>query len=178
MESPDLLNDPEIVTDINRMMRTHSRSDLNRMCTEASLAGSGTKHDMAQRLVLARHRKIESRDCVLNRLRRQRKQIYLTQLNDGHYLYPEPNLVFHQQTRRVFCRHVGDATDGVPKQYETLRESDLEFCRQWKIPYSVPEMPVQDLEPVDECKESQTTIRETDSSDEDEDDHDDPPYKI
>lgn len=165
MESQDLLNDPDIVTDINRMMRTHSRSDLIRMCTEASVPGLGTKHDMAQRLVLARHKKIESRDCVLNRLRRQRQQIYLTQLNDGHYLYPEPNLVFHHQTRRVFCRHVGDATDGVPKQYETLRESDLEFCRQWKIPYSIPEMPVQDLDSAYESKESQPVHDQEDDCD-------------
>lgn len=145
MNRKEFLNQPDVVMEINRLMRAHSRSDLISMCTEKKVPVSGTKHDMATRLTLTKHNMMESRDTVLDKLRRRRQEIRLIQLNDGNYLYAEPNLVFHQQSRRVFCRHEGDATDGVPKEYSTLRESDIEYCKLWKLPYEIPEQPVQDV---------------------------------
>ena len=166
----EFLARPTIIVEINKLVRAHSRSDLISMCTDKKLNASGTKHDMATRLILTRHDMLESRENIVEKLRRQRHEIRLIQLNDGHYLYAEPNLVFHHQTRRVFCRHEGDATDGVPKKYNVLRESDIEYCKQWKLPYQVPEHPVADLSDAPAPPETYIPHEEDSSEEEDADD--------
>lgn len=167
----EFLAQPAIISEINKLVRAHSRSDLINMCTQKKINSTGTKHDMATRVVLTSHDMLESRENVVEKLRRQRQEIRLVQLNDGNYLYAEPNLVFHHITRRVFCRHEGDATDGVPKKYETLRESDIEYCKQWKLPYQIPEQPVADMSDIVE----DASVGKQNSVDDDNDDdrHDD-----
>jgi len=130
---------------------------------------------MATRIVLAKHNMIEPRNHVIEKLRRQRQEIVLIQLSDGHFLYPEANLVFHQRTRRVFCRHEGDASDGKPKSYATLRESDIVFCKRYKLPYDIPEQPVQDVSGDagtgdDGTGDAGSDDEDDDGSDDDEDD--------
>lgn len=113
------------------------------MCNELHLPPTGTKHEMVTKILLTKNNLGGSSSALKDSIHKKRLEIRLTLLRDGHFLYPEPNLVFHQQTRRVFCRHEGDATDGVPKLYSTLRDVDIEYCKQYKLPYDIPEDPVQ-----------------------------------
>lgn len=132
----DFLSRPEIVTEINRMMRTRSRSTLVSLCTTAGVVDTGSKHDLATRLVMVEHKIMEPKQSMMDRIRKTQPSIILTQLPDGHFWYKEASLVFHKDTRKVFKRCVG--IDPEP-QYLDLDRTALDYCREYKILYQMPE---------------------------------------
>ena len=132
----DFLSRPEIVTEINRMMRTRSRSTLVSLCTTAGVVDTGSKHDLATRLVMVEHKIMEPKQSMMDRIRKTQPSIILTQLPDGHFWYKEASLVFHKDTRKVFKRCV--SIDPEP-QYLDLDRTALDYCREYKILYQMPE---------------------------------------
>ena len=132
----DFLSRPEIVTEINRMMRTRSRSTLVSLCTTAGVVDTGSKHDLATRLVMVEHKIMEPKQSMMDRIRKTQPSIILTQLPDGHFWYKEAGLVFHKDTRKVFKRCFG--IDPEP-QYLDLDRTALDYCREYKILYQMPE---------------------------------------
>lgn len=140
----EFLSQPEIITEINRLMRLNSRTNLILMCTDKGIPEQGSKHELATRIVLANHRLIEPRETIISKLKKSQPTIKLIQLPDGHFLYKETGLVFHKETRRVFKKLItnprGDDDDGnINERYENLTLEDVLFCRQNKIFYEVPD---------------------------------------
>ena len=118
------------------MMRTRSRSTLVSLCTTAGVVDTGSKHDLATRLVMVEHKIMEPKQSMMDRIRKTQPSIILTQLPDGHFWYKETGLVFHKDTRKVFKRCV----DADPEpQYLDLDRAALEYCREYKILYQMPE---------------------------------------
>lgn len=136
MNRKEFLSKPEIVTEINRMMRTRSRSTLVTMCTTAGVTNTGSKHEMATRLVMVEHKVMEPQQSMLDRIRKAQPSIVLTRLPDGHFWYKEAGLVFHKDTHKVFriCTRI----DPEP-EYLDLDRAALDYCREYKILYQIPE---------------------------------------
>ena len=142
----EFLSQPEIITEINRLMRLNSRTNLILMCTDKGIPEQGSKHELATRIVLANHRLIEPRETIISKLKKSQPTIKLIQLPDGHFLYKETGLVFHKETRRVFKKLVRGDDDGSAHSfqetnpaYQDLTFEDVLFCRQHKIFYEVPD---------------------------------------
>ena len=137
----EFLSQPEIITEINRLMRLNSRTNLILMCTDKGIPEQGSKHELATRIVLANHRLIEPRETIISKLKKSQPTIKLIQLPDGHFLYKETGLVFHKETRRVFKKLVrgNDSSLETNPSYQDLTFEDILFCRQHKIFYEVPD---------------------------------------
>ena len=137
----EFLSQPEIITEINRLMRLNSRTNLILMCTDKGIPEQGSKHELATRIVLANHRLIEPRETIISKLKKSQPTIKLIQLPDGHFLYKETGLVFHKETRRVFKKLVrgNDSFLETNPEYQELTLEDVLFCRQNKIFYEVPD---------------------------------------
>jgi hypothetical protein len=137
----EFLSQPEVITEINRLMRLNSRTNLILMCTDKGIPEQGSKHELATRIVLANHRLIEPRETIISKLKKSQPTIKLLQLPDGHFLYKETGLVFHKETRRVFKKLVrgNDSFLETNPAYQDLTFEDILFCRQHKIFYEVPD---------------------------------------
>jgi len=126
----------EIITQINRLMRTKSRSTLITMCSDVGIGNDGSKHDLATRLVMVEHKILEPRTSLMEKIKKSQKVIHLTLLPDGHFWYKDTGLVFHKETKKVFKRCL--ITEPVPV-YQELDHDAINFCREHKIRYEQPE---------------------------------------
>lgn len=139
------------IAEVNTLVRKNSRTELIRLCKEKNLSVSGTKHDMAVRLIGGLCE--EKRDV----LEPQVKKIIIRRNAHGDWEYE--GLIFDDKTKNVVGR-LGE--DGVVKP---LQRQDIEKCKQFKFRYTLPQI-------LDERHDVPRNLSHELSSEDEEDDSD------
>lgn len=135
------------IAEINKLVRKNSRNELIRLCKENNLSSSGTKHDLAVRLMGGFQE--EKQEPAVNT-----KKLIIRRNRMGNWEYD--GLIFDDKTKNV----IGRLVDGV---IQPLQRKDIETCRQYKFKYTLPEI-------LDERDDAHRTTSV--SSDEEEEDDD------
>lgn len=112
------------IAEINKLVRKNSRNELVRLCKEKSLSSSGTKHDMAVRLVGGLQEVKEEPDV-------NTKKLIIRKNRMGLWEYE--GLIFDDKTKNV----IGRLVDGT---IHPLQRKDIETCRQYKFRYTLPDI--------------------------------------
>jgi hypothetical protein len=134
------------IAEVNTLVRKNSRTELIRLCKEKNISCSGTKHDMAVRLIGGEEKK--------EMLEPQVKKIIIKRNRFGEWEYE--GLIFDDKTKNV----VGRLEDGSIKP---LQRQDIEKCKQFKFRYTLPQI-------LDERHDvSRNMIHELSTDDEEED---------
>ena len=134
------------IAEVNTLVRKNSRTELIRLCKEKNLSISGTKHDMAVRLIggLNEENKVILTPHV--------KKIIIRRDPSGRWEYE--GLIFDDKTKNV----VGRLEDGIVKP---LQRQDIEKCKQYKFRYTLPPI-------LDERQDVSRNVAHELSSDEEE----------
>lgn len=111
------------VSQINSLVRSKSRNELVMMCKEKNLPYSGTKHDMAVRLIggLSEPKQIHQ----------QIRKIIIPRIN-GKWIFQD--IVFDDKTKIAVSRLMPDGSLG------SLQRSQIEICKQYKFKYKLPDI--------------------------------------
>lgn len=134
------------IAEINTLVRKNSKNELMRLCQEKKLSCSGTKHDMAVRLMGGLKTTIQEPKQYI-------KKIVIQRNKQG--LWEFEGLIFDDKTKNVVgCL----GSDG---QVRPLQRKDIEKCRQYKFLYIMPEI-------LDERPDAVKTLVDEVSSDEEE----------
>lgn len=137
------------IAEINTLVRKNSKNELIRLCKEKNLPFSGTKHEMAVRIMGGLKTTQEEKTQNI-------KKIIIKKNEKGMWEFE--GLVFDEKTKNV----VGCLDqDG---KIQPLQRNDIEKCRQYKFLYIMPEI-------LDERPDILKTFSDVVSS-EDEDDTD------
>lgn len=138
------------IAEVNTLVRKNSRNELVRMCKEKNISYSGTKHDMAVRLIGGFNTDDETKEKVVEHI----KKIIIKRNKYGRWEYE--GLIFDEKTKNVVgCLH----DDG---SVRPLQRKDIEKCKQYKFRYVLPEI-------LDERQDVERTPHDLSSSDEEED---------
>ena len=113
----------ETILKVNSLVRTKSRSELIKLCKEQNLCISGTKHDMAVRLIGG-----WNPDDM--QLKSDIPKIIITRDDKGRWVF-QNRLVFHDETKYVVGTVSGD-------EILPLKREDIELCKQYKFKYILP----------------------------------------
>jgi len=140
------------IAEVNSLVRKNSRNELVRLCKEKNLPSSGTKHDMAVRLIGGLGE--EKKEPIVQTIQKIiiRKNAY------GQWEYD--GLVFDDRSKNVIGKP-GPGGAIVPLQRE-----DIEKCKQYKFKFSLPDI-------LDERTDIEKNNAHELSSDDDLDDEDD-----
>lgn len=138
------------IAEVNALVRKNSRTELIRLCKERSLNCSGTKHDMAVRLIGGLE---ETKEMIEPHV----KKIVIQRNHHGQWEYD--GLIFDDKTKNV----VGKLDfQGV---FQPLQRSDIEKCKKYKFRYVLPQI-------LDERHDAHRNLVHELSSDEEEEDLD------
>lgn len=144
------MNEKKII-EVNALIRSKSRTELVAMCKEKNLNASGTKHDMAVRL-------IGGWDTDKESVATPSFSKILVEKNDaGKFVYD--GLLFDEKTKNV----VGVWSDG---SVRPLSRQDIENCKKYKFRYVLPET-------LDENPDRAPVVIESSSEDDGSDGDDD-----
>lgn len=135
------------IAEVNTLVRKNSKNELARLCKERNLSISGTKHDMAVRLIGGLQEKKEE-------LGRNIRKIIIRKNQYGQWEFDR--LVFDNKTKNV----VGCLGDG--GAVSPLQRQDIERCKKYKFRYVLPDI-------LDERPDAVKGVVQDDSSDEEED---------
>jgi len=139
------------IAEVNALVRKNSRNELARLCKEKNLTCSGTKHDMAVRLIGGLND--EKKEKIVEVV----KKIIIRRNHNGQWEYD--GLIFDDKTKNV----TGVLSEGV---IQPLKRKDIEKCKQYKFKYILPII-------LDERDDMTKTPADELSSDEEEDDLED-----
>jgi hypothetical protein len=112
------------IAEVNTLVRKNSRTDLIRLCKEKNLNCSGTKHDMAVRLIGGLEEKKQITDHV--------KKIVIRRNQYGEWEYE--GLIFDDKTKNVVGRRYEEG------DVKPLQRQDIEKCKQYKFRYTLPQI--------------------------------------
>jgi hypothetical protein len=146
------MNDTKIA-EVNTLVRKNSKNELARLCRERNLSFTGTKHDMAVRLIGGLEEKKEA-------LVPQVRKIVIARNAEGQWEWE--GLVFDEKTKNVVGRR-GEGGVVCP-----LQRQDIEVCKQHKFRYLLPDI----------LNERPDATRETVVSSDEEEDDDDPALMV
>ena len=142
------------VADLNRLVRVHSRPELIQMCKEKNLSVSGTKHDMAVRLIGGL--KNDGEESV--KLEPSINKLIIKKNANNQWEFE--GLIFDNKTKNVI---------GVLDRYgsiQRLTRTDIEKCKQYKFKFQMPDV-------LDERPDKPNTTNDDSSVESDGDDEDD-----
>lgn len=111
------------IAEVNALVRKNSRNELARLCKEKNLNCSGTKHDMAVRLIGGLND--EKKEKLVSVV----KKIVIRRNINGQWEYD--GLIFDDKTKNV----IGSINNGV---VQPLQRKDIEKCKQYKFKYTLP----------------------------------------
>lgn len=135
------------IAEINTLVRKNSRNDLARMCKEKNLCASGTKHDMAVRLVGGLGAGEEKPPPASVR------KLIIQRNASG--MWEHDGLIFDDKTKNVIGCLCADGS------IRPLQRADIEKCRQHKFRYVLPGL-------LDDRPDATRTSAHDSSSEEDE----------
>ncbi len=112
------------VSKINTLVRTKTRNDLVAMCKDQNLPCTGTKHEMAVRLLggLSENKPPPSSSF----------QKIVVKKKGDHWVFKD--LVVEYGTKNVLGRLLPDGSVG------QLQRAQIETCKQYKFQYILPEI--------------------------------------
>lgn len=113
------------IAEVNTLVRKNSKNELARLCKERNLSISGTKHDMAVRLIGGLEEKKE-------KLVPQVRKITITKNPQGQWEWE--GLVFDEKTKNIIGCQKGDGI------IHPLQRQDIEKCKQYKFRYLLPDI--------------------------------------
>lgn len=115
------------IAEINTLVRKNSRNELARLCKEKNISCSGTKHDMAVRLVggIGNGGGSEPPPASV-------RKIVIHRNASGKWEYE--GLVFDDKTKNVIGCLCADGS------VRPLQRADIEKCRQHKFRYVLPNL--------------------------------------
>ena len=126
------------IKDVNMYTRKYSKGQMQDMCRTRKLDIQGKKFDLAKRLVAndqgveesllfrRNHARVSWKDKVSRPVVKIQKNTF------GHFEHQETGLVFHQETQQVM------GTQQVDGSIQPLSCMDIEFCKKYKFPYTLP----------------------------------------
>lgn len=141
------------IAEINTLVRKNSKNELMRLCKEKNLNYSGTKHDMAVRLIGG----LKPETNTLQKEKHVKKIIVRKNKMD---LWEFEGLIFDDKTKNVIGCLDQDGT------IQPLQRKDVEKCKQYKFLYTLPEI-------LDERLNVSKNIMEQISSSDEEEQEDD-----
>lgn len=136
------------IAEVNKLVRKNSRNELVRLCKERNLCCTGTKHDMAVRL-MGGFQEEEKKEVEKTPI----KKIIIHRNQEGRWEWE--GLIFDDKTKNVVGHRGGGGV------VLSLRRQDIEKCRQYKFRYNLPEM-------LEERTDTTKEYLNQDSSDEEE----------
>lgn len=120
------MNEEKII-EVNGLVRAKSRNELISMCKERSLPVSGTKHDMAVRLIGGW---ADEDTCTSIRLQPSIKPIIIKRNCNGQWEFD--GIIFDDNTRNA----IGYLTDNGSVQ--PLQRDHIDICKKYKFKYILP----------------------------------------
>lgn len=114
------------IAEVNLLVRKNSRNELVRLCKEKSLPYSGTKHDMAVRLIGGLGE--EKKEVIVQSI----KKIIIRKNTYGQWEYDL--LIFDDKSKNV----IGKA--GPDGAVSPLQREDIEKCKQYKFKFALPDI--------------------------------------
>jgi len=136
----------EKILEVNTLVRTKSRNELIQMCKDKNMNHSGTKHDMAVRLIGGwNHQTPVQANIPKIIIRRDAK---------GRWVFHD--LVFDDKTKIVVGR-LGEMDAITPLQRE-----DIEICKQYKFRFQLPEI----LDDDPSCKKESVVMSDEEAEEE------------
>jgi hypothetical protein len=141
------------IAEINTLVRKNSKNELVRLCKEKNLSVSGTKHDMAMRLM---------GQTTINAPEQQKnvKKIIIQKNQKGVWEFD--GLVFEEKTKNV----VGYLDEEGKTQ--PLQRKHIEKCRQYKFLYSMPEILDERPDAIKTCADDISSEEENEEEEEEE----------
>jgi hypothetical protein len=140
--------DEQKINEVNSLVRAKSRNELVLLCKEKKLSFTGTKHDMAVRLIggWTNGNDIRLQPC--------NETITIKKNKNGQWQFE--NIVFDEKTKNA----IGylDEND----QIQSLQRKHIEICKKFKFRYIIPDI-------LDERKDIVKKVIIDDSSDDDDD---------
>ena len=143
------MNEQKII-DVNNLVRSKSRTELVQMCKERSLCASGTKHDMAVRLMGGWDKEKPPH------LESSTKHVIIKKNQHGQWEFQR--IVFDNKTKNAIG-FIDEDGSVVP-----LQRKHIDICKQYKFKYELPQK-------LDDNPDPNThNISSSDEEDEDDDD--------
>lgn len=137
--------------EIQTLVREKTRNELVALCKEKKLPCSGTKQELATRLVGSSQVKKEvSKNKMEPLIIRQHEK-------DGYFLFQ--NIVFHPKTKLAYAILLPNGS------LSPLQRKEIEICKRYKLKYVLPEVLDDRPDPPEKPKD--------DSSDEEDEEADD-----
>lgn len=117
------------VKKVNNFVRIHTKTDLQKLCKEKNKCISGTKYDMAVR-ILGLDEKMSSKELPST----DNKSLILkiSKNEFGNYAHNESLMVFDANTKRVIGVQLPNGN------VRPLQRSDIETCQKYKFQYNLP----------------------------------------
>jgi len=142
------MNEQKIL-EVNSLVRSNSRTDLIAKCKEKNLSATGTKHDMAVRLIGG-----WASDETKTQIGVQPviPQIIITKNAKGLWIFE--NIVFDDNTKNAIGYLAEDGTQ------QPLQRHHIEICKRYKFRYVLPNI----------LDEDPTVVRAKETVDTDSDD--------
>lgn len=113
------------IAEVNTLVRKNSKNELARLCKERNLSCSGTKHDMAVRLIGGLQEKKQDLEQHIHKITIQRNQY-------GQWEFE--GLVFDDKTKNVVGCLSGNGL------VRPLQRQDIEKCKQYKFRFLLPDI--------------------------------------
>lgn len=149
---------------LNSLVRNCTKTELIKQCKELDFDTSGTKQDLALRLL-----KVDGGKSKVNQKDFENPNLVLKIEKNkfGNYTHNESNMVFDPHTKKVI---------GVQQEngnVRTLNRNDIEICKKFKFQYNMPTMldpsPIYEILENSDKEESETELSEAEEDLEEED---------
>jgi hypothetical protein len=142
------------IAEVNLLVRKNSRNELVRLCKEKNMACSGTKHDMAVRLIGGFDQ--EPKEKLVADI----KKIVIKRNTKGQWEYDR--LIFDDKTKNVIGCLDEDNT------LKPLQRDDIEKCKQHKFRFVLPNI-LDERTDIDNKKSHELSSDEDNDADDDDD---------
>jgi hypothetical protein len=114
---------------VNSFVRSHSKNALQKMCKDGQKSQSGTKYDMALRVLNISEKVVEqpTTKCDKSPL-----ILKIAKNEFGNYTHRESGMVFDQNTKRVIGVQLPNGN------VRPLQRCDIEICQKYKFQFNLP----------------------------------------
>jgi hypothetical protein len=154
---------------VNSFVRSHSKIDLQKMCKERQKSQSGTKYDMALRVLEVTEK------CVTCNPKTEKTPsaliLKIVKNQFGNYAHHDSGMVFDPNTKRVIGVQLSNGN------VRPLQRSDIEICQKYKFQFNIPTSldpsPIFEILENSDNEDKEGSEKYSDDEDEDVEDCDD-----
>jgi hypothetical protein len=154
---------------VNSFVRSHSKNELLKMCKENNKLVSGTKFDMAVRIL-----NIETKDTKKSSVDHDSSSLILKIAKNefGNFVHRDSNMVFDAHSKRVIGVQLENGN------VRSLQRKDIDICQKYKFQFNFPTLldpsPIFEiLENSDHEKNGNSDAEFSEAEDEDDEEEED-----